>query len=201
MCPIQSMTFQLPTPPNYDGTPYVAIEKFAPPFQSNGHLSNGQTVNGASNGSDHGLNSKSGNTSQNANMTGKTNLSLYKGVGPHGKYGAVNLADAQQYARPMGFVPLLDALRKLTLLLHKPPYDFQQLPTSGNTDACTKIFRALLDTDDTLLVEDFGFAPPIAAARALGAGIRGVPMDILGIVPEQLDEMLINWNVDARGKK
>lgn len=101
----------------------------------------------------------------------------------------------------MGFQPLMEPLRRLTELLHAPQYEFAQIPTGGNTDASTKVFRALLDRDDTLLVEDFEFAPPMAAAKALGAGIKGVEIDTLGIVPEALDQMLESWDSEIRGKK
>lgn len=101
----------------------------------------------------------------------------------------------------MGFQPLMEPLRRLTELLHSPLYEFAQIPTGGNTDASTKVFRALLDRDDTLLVEDFEFAPPMAAAKALGAGIKGMKIDTLGIVPEALDEMLSSWDTSIRGKK
>lgn len=104
-------------------------------------------------------------------------------------------------ARPMGFLPFTDALRRLTLLLHSPKYEFAQVPTGGNTDASTKVFKALLDNTDTLLVEDFEFAPPMSSARALGAGIKGVQIDTLGIVPDKLDELLTNWDTSLRGKK
>lgn len=101
----------------------------------------------------------------------------------------------------MGFQPLMEPLRRLTELLHSPLYEFAQIPTGGNTDASTKVFRALLDETDTLLVEDFEFAPPMAAAKALGAGVKGVEIDTLGIVPEALDKMLEEWDVEVRGKK
>lgn len=39
------------------------------------------------------------------------------------------------------------------------------------------------------------------AALALGAGVRGVQLDAQGIVPEALDELLSNWQVEHRGKK
>lgn len=89
----------------------------------------------------------------------------------------------------------------MTELLHRPLYKFEQLPTYGNTDSTTKVFRMLLNPDETLLVEEFEFAPPVAAARAMGAGIRGVEIDTIGIVPEALDQMLSNWDTVTRGKK
>jgi aromatic amino acid aminotransferase I len=101
----------------------------------------------------------------------------------------------------MGFQPLMEALHRLTVLLHNPKYEFSQIPTGGNTDASTKVFKALLDRDDTLLVEDFEFAPPMSSAKALGAGVKGMHIDTFGIVPEALDEMLENWDVTIRGKK
>ena len=104
-------------------------------------------------------------------------------------------------ARPMGYLPLIESLRRLTDLLHNPPYEYAQIPTGGNTDATTKVFRALLEADDTLLVEDFEFAPPIAAARALGAGVRGMQIDTKGVVPEALDELLSTWDTKLKGKK
>lgn len=149
-------------------------------------------------------------------------MGLYKGIGPNGERGALDLAAAQQCklvdcvdcpakhaetissrpdARPMGYIPLMESLRRLTDLLHNPLYEYAQIPTGGNTDATTKVFRTLLEADDTLLVEAFEFAPPIAAARALGAGIRGMQVDTKGVVPEALDELLSNWDTRLKGKK
>ena len=101
----------------------------------------------------------------------------------------------------MGYLPLMESLRRLTDLLHDPPYQYAQIPTGGNTDASTKVFRALLEPHDTLLVENFEFAPPMAAAKALAAGVRGMEIDTLGVVPEALDALLSSWDEANKGKK
>jgi len=184
--PILAAQYVLPTPPNFDGSPFD-------PSKHASSSSSTSAPNGHSNGH------SAGHIKQET--PGMTTMKMYKGVGPNGEHGAIDLAAAQQYARPMGYLPLLSALRSLTTLLHRPQYDFHQIPTGGNTDASTKVFRALLEPHDTLLVEDFEFAPPIAAAKAIGAGVKGVEIDTLGIVPEKLDALLSSWDESLRGKK
>ena len=66
--PILQASFTLPTPPNFDGTPYV-------PSKNDGHAT--------------------------AKTAGRTTMGLYKGIGPNGERGALDLAAAQQCELPL----------------------------------------------------------------------------------------------------
>ena len=198
--PIHKATFELEVPPNYDGSPYNPSSSSTTNGHANDHA-NGH-ANGHANSHSNGQFETKSAARHAAKSDARTTMTFHKAeVGPNGERAAIDLARAQQYSKPACFQPFRDGIQKLIELAHNPPYEYDFIPTGGNTDATTKVFKALLDSHDTLLVEEHSFAPPMAAARALGAGIRGVPMDTTGIVPEALDKLLSDWDVTQRGKK
>lgn len=145
--PIHKASFELSIPPNFDGSAHDSVK-----HNDTGRkqLSTGVNANGVAKGE-----------VKRPETPGRTTMSFWKHLGPNGEHATMDLAHAQQYSRPMGFQPLRQAFRDLTVLLHQPKYDdFEQIPTGGNTDATTKIFKALLENNDTLLVEEHEFAPP-----------------------------------------
>ena len=58
--------------------------------------------------------------------------------------------------------------------------------TNGTQQAMDLIARVLLRPGDQVAVEDPGYTPPIRLLRAMGARVRGVPVDREGLVVEQI---------------
>lgn len=79
--PILKASFELPQPPNYDGTPYIHRASST----SNGH------VNGHSAKHDH-----HGHGAKEPSVPGKTIMNMYKGPQVGGAHAALDLAQAQQ---------------------------------------------------------------------------------------------------------
>lgn len=110
--PILKASFELPTPPNYDGTPYVHATASGS-ANANGHSNgnaNGLThVNEANghtngyahaNGHSHGHSAKHehshGHGAKTPEVPGKTIMKMYKGPQAGGAHAALDLAQAQQ---------------------------------------------------------------------------------------------------------
>jgi hypothetical protein len=118
--PILKASFELPTPPNYDGTPYVhpsssssSSSSFNGHASSNGHANgnghsqhhqNGkhhETENGHApvNGHGHASNGHGnghGHGAKEPAVPGRTIMNMYKGPQAGGAHAALDLAQAQQ---------------------------------------------------------------------------------------------------------
>ncbi|KAK2668922.1 Pyridoxal phosphate-dependent transferase, major domain [Fusarium oxysporum f. sp. vasinfectum] len=80
-------------------------------------------------------------------------------------------------------------------LLHDPPYsDWECAITCGTTSAMEIAFRLFCNPGDTILMESHTYTGTLSAALAQGLKIQGVAMDELGLVPEDLNHKLENWD-------
>lgn len=83
----------------------------------------------------------------------------------------------------------------------RPGYtDWSVLLHSGNTDAWSKVVSMLCEKDDYILVEGFTFA----SAQTMWAPIcNGAPVavDEEGLIPQQLNQVLEQWEVEHPGVK
>lgn len=85
-------------------------------------------------------------------------------------------------------------------IIHNPPYsDWQCCMTVGNTMAWDATLRILCERGDYILTEEYAFASALETAAPLGIRIAGVKMDEQGLLPEDMDELLTNWDEKARG--
>lgn len=65
----------------------------------------------------------------------------------------------------------------------------------------SKAFELLVDPDvDTILIEEYTFPSSVNSALAKGARIETIKIDAEGLIPEDLDRVLTNWD-DAGGKR
>ncbi|RDX45554.1 L-tyrosine:2-oxoglutarate aminotransferase [Lentinus brumalis] len=99
-------------------------------------------------------------------------------------------------------VGLPDALRTVTALnnaYHTAPHHVATM-TLGNADAITKVFRMLGSAGDYFLADEFTFGPMPIAAEAHGIKWVPVRIDSGGIIPEELERILANWD-SRRGKR
>ncbi|EXK28542.1 hypothetical protein FOMG_15012 [Fusarium oxysporum f. sp. melonis 26406] len=86
-------------------------------------------------------------------------------------------------------------------LLHDPPYsDWECAITCGMTSAMEIAFRLFCNPGDTILMESHTYTGTLSAALAQGLKIQGVAMDELGLVPEDLNHKLENWD-STKGPK
>ncbi|KZT71215.1 L-tyrosine:2-oxoglutarate aminotransferase [Daedalea quercina L-15889] len=106
---------------------------------------------------------------------------------------------AMQYTNGAGHVETQKAITELVHAYHHPPNHVITL-TLGNGDAVTKCFRLFGNPGDHFLADEFTFSALVQAA--IPQGIKWVPvrMDDGGLVPEQMEKILVNWDA-ARGPK
>lgn len=89
-----------------------------------------------------------------------------------------------------------------TQLIHSPPYsDWQCTLTAGSTYAWDSALRLFTERGDYIMMEEYTFASAAETAFPLGLKALAVPIDDEGIVPEGMDELLSNWDAQARGAR
>ena len=87
-------------------------------------------------------------------------------------------------------------------LIHKPPYsDWQCTLTAGSTYAWDTALRLLTERGDYIMMEEYTFASAAETAFPLGIKALAIPIDEEGIIPEGMDELLSNWDAEARGAR
>ncbi|KAF9636123.1 hypothetical protein BFW01_g7018 [Lasiodiplodia theobromae] len=112
---------------------------------------------------------------------------------------AYNLAAALNYGYAAGSPQLVRFVTEHVELVHDPPYaDWETCLTAGTTAALDTVLGLFCERGDTLLVEAHTYAGALDAARARGLDVLGVGMDEEGLVPEELDRRLREWD-GARG--
>lgn len=114
---------------------------------------------------------------------------------------AYDLAVAMNYGFSAGSPQALRFITEHVELIHSPPYeDWDCCVSCGTTSAIDIAFRILCNPGDTVLVEKYTYPGTIASARAKGLKTLGIEMDDEGLLPEDLDQKLQNWD-HARGRK
>jgi len=126
-----------------------------------------------------------------------------------GKYDVAEKADsvydlsiALNYGQANGSAQMNRWVTEHTELVYNPPYtDWRSCLTAGSTAALEQALRMLCDKDrkDGLLTEEYSFSTALETAAPLGIKVFGVKMDEQGLLPEAMDEMLSNWDPEARG--
>lgn len=87
-------------------------------------------------------------------------------------------------------------------IIHDPPYqDWHCVVSVGSTSSLEVVFRMFLERGDYLLTEEFAFCSAVETALPMGARMVGVKLDEQGLIPEHMDEILSNWNVETRGAR
>ncbi|KAJ5700883.1 Aromatic amino acid aminotransferase [Penicillium malachiteum] len=106
------------------------------------------------------------------------------------------------YGQSTGSPQLLRFITEHTELIHRPPYsDWQCTLTCGSTYAWDTALRLLTERGDYIMMEEYTFASAAETAFPLGLKALAIPIDAEGIVPEGMDELLSNWDVQARGAR
>ncbi|OHE99547.1 aromatic amino acid aminotransferase [Colletotrichum orchidophilum] len=126
-----------------------------------------------------------------------------------GKYDVREKADAEydlsialNYTQSTGSAQMMRFVTEHTELVYNPPYaDWQCCQTVGSTGALEQTLRMFCDKDrkDSVLTEEYSFSTALETIAPLGVKAVGVPVDAEGLLPEAMDEILTNWDSEARG--
>ena len=107
---------------------------------------------------------------------------------------------ALAYGAGAGLGPTLDALTKLINAFHSPKNHMVTL-TLGNSDGITKCFRMFGDRGDFFLADELTFSALTNAAIAQGVQWAPVKIDEGGLIPDDLERILMTWNERVQGKR
>ncbi|KAG2145364.1 pyridoxal phosphate-dependent transferase [Suillus bovinus] len=113
---------------------------------------------------------------------------------------ALSIRDAFPYSRAAGLKQCRDALTDFIKLIFDPP-DHHVTLTMGNSDGITKVFRLFGDKGDHFLTDEFSFPSMTNCPLAYGVKWVGVNMDSGGIIPEELEKILITWDEAKAGRR
>ncbi|TBU22821.1 L-tyrosine:2-oxoglutarate aminotransferase [Dichomitus squalens] len=103
------------------------------------------------------------------------------------------------YGHGAGLQQALDAITEINKVYHVAPAHVATM-TLGNADAITKVFRMLGAPGDYFLADEFTFGPMPLAADAHGIKWVPVRIDSGGIIPEELERILSEWDI-KRGRR
>jgi aromatic amino acid aminotransferase I len=117
-------------------------------------------------------------------------------------HGIFDLSIALNYGQSTGSAQVLRWVTEHTELVCNPPYkDWQCNLTVGSTSALELAFRLVCEHGDYILAEEYTFSSAIETALPLGCKFVGVKMDADGLIPEDMDDILSNWDEKARGAR
>ncbi|THH29080.1 hypothetical protein EUX98_g5108 [Antrodiella citrinella] len=114
--------------------------------------------------------------------------------------GKLPLKTALQYSAGAGLPDAQRAVTELTNHYHSPPDHIATL-TLGNGDGVAKIFRLLGDPGDHFLADEFSFSSLTNAPLSHGINWVPVRIDGGGLIPEELERILSNWDSESQGKR
>lgn len=114
----------------------------------------------------------------------------------------IDIATGFQYSWGAGFPQLRNFSKNLIKRTNKPAYeDWDAIITNGSGDSLHKICDLLVETNGTILVEEFTFTPFNSTAGNYNGTAIPVKLNIRpkdgkepGIDPEYLDDLLTNWD-------
>ncbi|KAJ5377056.1 Aromatic amino acid aminotransferase [Penicillium cosmopolitanum] len=113
-----------------------------------------------------------------------------------------DLEIALNYGQATGAAQLLRFVTEHTEIIHSPPYaDWQCTLTAGSTYAWDTCLRLLTERGDFILMEEYTFASAAETAFPLGLKALAVPIDEQGLIPDAMDDLLTNWDEQARGAR
>lgn len=125
-----------------------------------------------------------------------------------GKYDALegddvyDLSIALNYGLGVGSAQLIRWVTEHTEIVCSPPYaDWNCALTVGSTSALDHAFRMLCERGDFVLSEEYTFASAVETALPLGVKFLGIKIDDEGIIPEDMDQVLSNWDANTRGAR
>ena len=117
-------------------------------------------------------------------------------------HGAYDLSIALNYGQGTGSAQMIRWVTEHTEIVCNPPYaDWQCALSVGSTASLEQAFRMFCERGDCVLSEVYTFSSAVETAAPLGVRFIGVEMDAEGMLAESLDDILSNWDVEARGAR
>ena len=114
---------------------------------------------------------------------------------------AFDLGIALNYGHAAGSPQLLRFVTEHVELVHNPPYeDWECSLTCSTTPALSMVFRIFCNRGDYVIAESSTYSGTLDCVRAQGLNILGVEMDNDGLLPDDLDQKLRDWDI-SRGPK
>lgn len=108
-----------------------------------------------------------------------------------------DLSVALNYGQAAGSAQMIRWITEHVELLHNPPYaNWDTCLTAGSTDGLHQALRMLCDKNrgDSWMTEEYSYATALETAIPLGIKTVGIKMDSEGLIPEAMDQILINWD-------
>ncbi|KAM4059411.1 aminotransferase class I and II domain-containing protein [Hirsutella rhossiliensis] len=115
-----------------------------------------------------------------------------------------DLSIALNYGQSTGSAQMVRFLTEHTEIVCKPPYaDWRVCQTIGSTGALEQALRMFCDKDrrDSVLTEEFSFSTALETIAPLGIKAFGCILDDQGLIPEAMDDLLTQWDPEARGAR
>ncbi|KAK5120345.1 hypothetical protein LTR85_006284 [Meristemomyces frigidus] len=111
-----------------------------------------------------------------------------------------DISTALQYGQGHGAAQLLRWIVEHTEIVHNPSYqDWSCTMTIGSTSAFDMTLRMFTKPGDWILSEEYTFPAMVESAAPMGVKVAAVGMDVHGMLAESLDNVLSNWDAEARG--
>lgn len=112
----------------------------------------------------------------------------------------IQLSTALQYGMATG-LPALSAFNTTFVSkMFDPAYaNFETMLCAGSTAAFEIIVSTLCEEGDGILCEEFTYSSALATAWPHGVKPVALQMDGEGMIPEDLEDILGTWDVEARG--
>ncbi|KAI0868995.1 aromatic amino acid aminotransferase-like protein [Hypoxylon argillaceum] len=120
------------------------------------------------------------------------------------KDAVYDLSVALNYGQAVGSAQMLRWVTEHTELSFRPPYaDWRCALSIGSTGALETSLRLFCDRSrrDSLLTEEYSFSTALETMAPLGIKVVGVHIDEQGLLPKALDDILSNWDENARGAR
>lgn len=113
----------------------------------------------------------------------------------------LDLSAILNYGHSSGSPELIGYFTEHVRRIHNPQYqDWETCLTCGSTSAIEIAFRMFVNRGDYIMTEAYTYAGTTTAATAQGLKILGIEMDDGGLIPEDLDSKLCNWDT-SKGRK
>ncbi|RDX46890.1 PLP-dependent transferase [Lentinus brumalis] len=112
---------------------------------------------------------------------------------------ALPLQTGLQYSHGAGLPDAQRVVTDLTNYYHATS-DHMCTLTLGNSDGITKCFRLLGEPGDHFIADEFSFSSMTNVPLAQGIKWVGIKMDDGGMIPEELERVLAEWDL-ARGRR
>ncbi|GBG30372.1 Kynurenine/alpha-aminoadipate aminotransferase, mitochondrial [Hondaea fermentalgiana] len=111
-----------------------------------------------------------------------------------------NVPEMLQYTPSAGLPALRAFLEDFQDHFHAPPQSIREnreiFMSTGSQDALTKTIECLVETTDSILVEEAVYAGTLNFLKPYGCNVVGVKTDSQGLVPSAMDTLLTNWAQD-----